>query len=59
MYYKERGSLKTALQSTPESALQTALESGLKSGLKSVATHKVLYESHWTLCQMQENWFLQ
>jgi hypothetical protein len=55
MYYKERGSLKTALQSTPESALQTALE----SRLKSVATHKVLYESHWTLCQMQENWFLQ
>ena len=57
MYYKERGSLKTALQSTPESAMQTALE----SGLKSVATHKVLYESHWTwtLCQMQENWFLQ
>ena len=31
MYYKERGSLKTA----PESALETVLESGLKSRLKS------------------------
>ena len=30
MYYKERGSLKTALQSAPESALQTVLESRLK-----------------------------
>ena len=30
MYYKERGSLKTALQS----ALETVLESRLKSGLK-------------------------
>ena len=31
MYYKERGSLKTA----PESALETVLERGLKSRLKS------------------------
>ena len=30
MYYKERGSLKTALQSSPETALQSAPETALQ-----------------------------
>ena len=35
MYYKERGSLKTALQSAPETALQSAPESALQTALDS------------------------
>ncbi len=35
MYYKERGSQKTALQSAPETATESGLKSRLKSRLKS------------------------